>query len=65
MKQPQFWLNPVALAESVGYNTREPRQLRELVEEYHDLLRPALRRTGGEVGRYFLSGDCEYLALKV
>jgi len=33
----KFWLNPVILAKSIGYNARELRQLRELIEEYHDL----------------------------
>jgi hypothetical protein len=29
----KFWLQPVELAWAVGYNSRELRQLRELVEE--------------------------------
>jgi hypothetical protein len=33
----KFWLNPVALARSVGYTAVEIRQLRELVEEHRDL----------------------------
>ena len=33
----KFWLNPVALARSVGYRAREIRRLRELVEERRDL----------------------------
>ena len=33
----KFWLNPVALARSVGYNAKEIRGLRELVEEHRDL----------------------------
>lgn len=33
----KFWLNPVMLAKSIGYNARELRQLRELVEGDHDL----------------------------
>ncbi|MBI5955760.1 MAG: DUF4160 domain-containing protein [Chloroflexi bacterium] len=33
----KFWLNPVALAKSVGYNALEIRQLRELVTEHRDL----------------------------
>ncbi len=34
----KFWLRPVALATSVGYDARELRQLRELVEEHRDFL---------------------------
>jgi hypothetical protein len=33
----KFWLNPVSVARSVGYNARELRELRELVEEHRDL----------------------------
>lgn len=33
----KFWLNPVALVRSVGYNATELRRLRELVEEHHNL----------------------------
>lgn len=33
----KFWLYPVALAKSVGYNARELRQLRELVEAHREL----------------------------
>jgi len=33
----KYWLNPVALAKSVGYNARELRHLRELVEERGEL----------------------------
>lgn len=33
----KFWLNPVALARSVGYNSGELRRLRELVTEYRHL----------------------------
>jgi len=34
----KFWLDPVALARSVGYNPRELRRLHELVLENRDLL---------------------------
>ena len=34
----KFWLKPVALAKSVGYNARELRLLRSLVEKHHDYL---------------------------
>ncbi len=34
----KFWLRPVALAQSVGYNGPEIRELRELVERNRDLL---------------------------
>jgi len=30
----KFWLSPVSLAWAVGYNARELRHLRELVEEH-------------------------------
>ena len=33
----KFWLEPVALARSIGYNARELYQLRELVEEHKNL----------------------------
>jgi hypothetical protein len=33
----KFWLNPVALVRSVGYNARELRELRELAEANKDL----------------------------
>jgi hypothetical protein len=33
----KFWLNPVSVARSVGYDARELRELRELVEEHRDL----------------------------
>jgi hypothetical protein len=32
----KFWLRPVALARSVGYNAREIRRLRDLVVEHRD-----------------------------
>ncbi len=32
----KFWLRPIALARSVGYNTHELRRLRRLVESYRD-----------------------------
>lgn len=31
-KYAKFWLDPVALVKSAGYNARELRELRELVE---------------------------------
>jgi hypothetical protein len=33
----KFWLSPVSLDWAVGYNSRELRQVRELVEENADL----------------------------
>jgi hypothetical protein len=30
----KFWLSPIALGWAVGYNARELRQIRELVEEH-------------------------------
>lgn len=33
----KFWLNPVALAKSIGYGARELRELRDLVETNRDL----------------------------
>ena len=33
-KSAKFWLNPVALARSVGYNQSEIRRLYELVEQH-------------------------------
>jgi hypothetical protein len=33
----KFWLNPVALVQSVGYNATELRRLRELIEKHHNL----------------------------
>ena len=34
----KFWLDPVVLAESVGYNARELRELGELIEQNRHLL---------------------------
>ena len=36
-KYAKFWLDPIALARSVGHTAEEVRQLRELVEEHRDL----------------------------
>ena len=36
-KYAKFWLEPVALARSVGYNASELRKLRELVETNESL----------------------------
>jgi hypothetical protein len=33
----KFWILPVALAWAVGYNSKEIRQIRELVEKHLDL----------------------------
>lgn len=33
----KFWLRPVTLAWAVGYNSKELRQVRELVEQHADL----------------------------
>ncbi len=33
----KFWLLPVGLAWAVGYNSKEIRQIRELIEEHLDL----------------------------
>ena len=33
----KFWLEPIALARSIGYNAKELHQLRELVEEHKNL----------------------------
>jgi hypothetical protein len=33
----KFWLLPVQLADAVGYNSRELRQVREIVEENQQL----------------------------
>ena len=33
----KFWLNPVALARSMGYYAKELREMRELVERNRDL----------------------------
>jgi hypothetical protein len=38
-KYAKFWLNPVALAKSIGYNSKELGQLRELVEEHQNLFK--------------------------
>ncbi|MDH5186390.1 MAG: DUF4160 domain-containing protein [candidate division WOR-3 bacterium] len=38
-KYAKFWLNPVALAKSIGYNAKELGQLRKLVEENHNLFK--------------------------
>lgn len=35
----KFWLNPLGLAKSVGYNAQEIRQLRELVQKNLDLFK--------------------------
>jgi len=37
-KYAKFWLKPVTLAMSVGYNSKELNQLRKLVENNHDFL---------------------------
>lgn len=36
-KSAKFWLDPVALARSFGYNTPELNQLQRLVEEHRTL----------------------------
>jgi hypothetical protein len=33
----KFWLRPVALAGSVGYNAKKLRQIRDMILEYRDL----------------------------
>lgn len=33
----KFWLSPIELVWAVGYNSKELRQVRELVEENKDL----------------------------
>lgn len=33
----KFWLSPVSLVWAVGYNAKEIRQIREIVEEHVDL----------------------------
>jgi hypothetical protein len=38
-KYAKFWLNPIALAKSIGYNSKELGQLRELVEEHKNLFK--------------------------
>ena len=43
----KFWLEPVALARSTGYNAKELRELRGLIEERRDLF---LRRWHGYFG---------------
>ena len=35
----KFWLRPVALASSVGYNAKELTRLRKMVEEHSELFR--------------------------
>ena len=37
-KYAKFWLNPVVLAKSVGYNAKELGQLQKLVKEHRDFL---------------------------
>lgn len=34
----KFWISPVALARSVGYNARELHRIRELVEEHREFM---------------------------
>jgi hypothetical protein len=34
----KFWLRPVALARSIGYNAKEIRRLRDLIAAHRDLL---------------------------
>lgn len=36
-KYAKFWLKPIILAKSIGYNSKELKQLRELVEKHHKL----------------------------
>ena len=36
-KAAKFWLSPVELAWAVGYNARELRKIRELIEEHASL----------------------------
>jgi len=40
-KSAKFWLNPVALARSVGYNQSEIRRLYELVEQHRVIFQEA------------------------
>lgn len=35
----KFWLEPIVLAKSIGYNAKELRHLRELVEKNHKLFK--------------------------
>jgi hypothetical protein len=37
----KFWLNPVVLAQSVGYNAREIRALQQIVVEHRETLERA------------------------
>jgi len=34
-----FWLSPVALAQSIGYRAGELHRLRQLIETHHDLFK--------------------------
>lgn len=40
-KSAKFWLNPVALARSVGYNQSELSRLHDLVEQHRDTFQEA------------------------
>ena len=47
-KYAKFWLSPVALAASAGYNASEVSRLRRLVEEYTSLFE---EKWHGHLGR--------------
>ncbi|MFA5031449.1 MAG: DUF4160 domain-containing protein [bacterium] len=35
----KFWLNPISLAKSIGYNAKELRIIREIVEKHANLFK--------------------------
>ena len=37
-KYAKFWIKPISLASSIGYNAKELRQLREIIEKNRDFL---------------------------
>jgi len=46
----KFWLNPVALTKSMGYNAKELRELRKLIEENRHLFVEKWREYFGNQG---------------
>jgi hypothetical protein len=36
-KYAKFWINPIVLATSIGYNSKELREIHQIIEEYKNL----------------------------
>ena len=47
----KFWIKPVGLARNLGFNSRELRELQQLVKEHQDLLLEAWYGYFGTISR--------------